>query len=82
MTIKGPHDWFYLNGGQKRHLVCLAEFAGPTVTLMQSAVCGKGVLALLPAPARWQTDPEGLAAREKCKQCQAILERGTNVQER
>jgi hypothetical protein len=77
MAIKGPYDWFYFNDGQKQHIVRLADL---TATPMQSAVCGKGVLALLPASVRWQKQPEGPAAREKCKQCLAILEREANVQ--
>jgi hypothetical protein len=79
VTVEGHYSWLYLTTGQKQHIIRHADLAKIP---MQHAVCGKGVLTLLPAPARWQADPEGLAERGKCKQCLAILERGNNVQER
>lgn len=74
-----PDAWYYLNTGKKKHLIRLEDLAGD---IMQSAICGCQILAALPAKARWQADPEGLAVREPCKQCTAILERATDVQGR
>jgi hypothetical protein len=72
----GPYGWYYLNTGKKKHVLRVADMA---ITPMQSAICGCQILAALPAVARWHGDPEGLAQREQCKQCVAILERETNV---
>jgi hypothetical protein len=72
----GLYGWYYLRTGKKKHIIRTIDMAA---TPMQSAVCGCQVLAVLPAAARWQADPEGLAEREQCRQCTAILERETNV---
>lgn len=72
----GSYAWRYLNSGKKQHAVRPADLVGK---VMESAICGCQVLAGLPAQAKWQEDPEGLAEREECKQCTAILERESNV---
>jgi len=74
--VNGPYAWYYLNAGKKKHVLRAADMAAMP---MQSAICGCQVLAILPAVARWQADPNGLAQREQCKQCTAILERETHV---
>lgn len=64
--------WYYLNTGKRQHVVGDDELqAYPN----QTAICGRQVLAFLPAVARWQNDAAGLAERDKCKQCVEILER-------
>lgn len=73
-----PRAWFYLRTGKKKHLIILADKNLPGEP-MESAVCGCQVLAALPPRAKWHSDPEGLAEREPCKQCTAILERETHV---
>jgi hypothetical protein len=74
MTL-GPYNWLYLNSGKRQHAVRPDDLT----ELMQSAICGTQVLALLPAAARWLDDSDGLAAREKCKQCTVLLERDNHV---
>jgi hypothetical protein len=74
--VIGPHAWYYLNTGKKKHILRTADMSA---TPMQSAICGCQILAALPAIARWQADPEGLIQREQCKQCAAILERETDT---
>lgn len=65
-------QWSYLKGGKRQHAIRPDDIS---IDLMESAICGHQVLSLLPATAKWQSDPEGLAAREKCRQCVTILER-------
>lgn len=71
--------WYYLNTGKKQHLVRDVDMAGFP---MQSAVCGCQILAALPAEARWHSDADGLAERDKCKQCVAVLEGKSHVRGR
>lgn len=64
--------WQYLRTGNRQHAVKTSEL---TNYPMQTAICGCQVLGALPAVAKWHHDQEGLATREKCKQCTSILER-------
>lgn len=65
------YAWYYLTTGKKRHVVRETELAAFP---QQSAICGTGVLSILPSKARWQNDAEGLEERAECASCAKTLE--------
>lgn len=67
-----PYAWYYLPGTLKQHVVRQIEFKNFPC---QTAICGRQVLAALPAAVRWQRDAQGLESREKCRSCLAQLNR-------
>lgn len=67
-----PYAWYYIPGSPKQHVVRQAEFRN---TPCQTAICGRQVLAGLPAAVRWQSDAQGLELRMKCRSCLAQLDR-------
>lgn len=67
-----PYAWYYLPGAPKQHVVRQIEFRNFPC---QTAICGRQVLAALPAAVRWQNDAAGLEARMKCRSCLAQIDR-------
>ena len=65
------YAWYYLHTGKKRHVVREEELS---TFPYQVAICGAGVLSVLPSRARWQNDAEGLEERDECASCRRTLD--------